>query len=155
MYPQEDNQIPEAYLPYQEEPPYKAGEYRYFGNAYDDDYESFVSARKDKYRPEKVEQVDTWTDYKKFPEDADLRGKVTPINEHIVSVKDTEDKTSRYDFKMIDYIFLQEEYEHNLRLQSRLIVVVEAFKEASYFMQRKQDATEEIIMQNNHNIRVH
>ena len=154
-YPYEDNNLPKQYQPYEEEPKYKADEYDYFGNKYDDDYDQFVTQLKDRYEPTKIEQVDTWTDYQKFPKDANFKNKVTPINKHIVTMPTTDGGKERYGFKMTDYVFMQEEYEHNLRIQSRLMVVIEAFKEAQYFMKRKQDATEEIVMQNNHNVRVH
>ena len=52
-------------------------------------------------------------------------------------------------------IFMQEEYEHHIRIKSHLVVALEALKDAIYFLDRKQASIERQIYINAQNIQAH
>lgn len=52
-------------------------------------------------------------------------------------------------------IFMQEEYEHHLRIKAHLVVALEALKDALYFLDRKTNYAEHLNAQNTQNIMAH
>ena len=56
------------------------------------------------------------------------------MHEVKVHVADERGQPHVYDFDTTKMIFMEEEYEHHLRIKAHLVVALEALKDAQFFL---------------------
>ena len=128
-----------------------------YGNTYDDEFYNYYSDEKKRqaYMPEAVKQVDEWTSYDKIQDPTQIYNYFAPMHDVKAHVADTKGRDHVYNFQTTEMIFMQEEYEHHIRIKSHLVVALEALKDATYFLDRKQASIERQIYINAQNIESH
>ena len=126
-----------------------------YGNEYDDDYYSNFLASKKRYEPEVVQSVDSYTKFDKYEDPTVFHNYKSKMHDHKVHIPDNYGYDHVYGFDTSEMFFMQEEYEHHQRIKAHMVVALEAFQDALYFLNRKLAENENGILMNNMNIKAH